>query len=61
MIAVRADEPLLLMTSEYRFLLKTTQQLATLDTLGLTLAEAEGFHADEFGAEYVSGIAAVAA
>ncbi len=57
MIAARAEEPLLLMTSEYRFLLKTTQQLATLDSLGLTLAETEGFHADAFGAETVSGIA----
>ena len=56
MIASTADEPLLVMTSEYHFMLKTTQQLATLDTLGLRLAEAESFHADEFGAEYVSGI-----
>ena len=34
MIAAAADEPLLIMTSEYRFMLKTTQQLAMLDTLG---------------------------
>ncbi|MFN8560927.1 MAG: hypothetical protein U0703_04715 [Anaerolineae bacterium] len=45
------------MTSEYRFLLKTTQQLATLDSLGLSLADAESFHADEFGAEHITGIA----
>ncbi len=57
LIATSADDPLLLMTSEYRFLLKTTTQLATLDALGLTLASAEGFHADEFGAEHVTGIA----
>ena len=57
MIAAAADEPLLIMTSEYRFMLKTTQQIAMLDTLGLRLAEAESFHRDEFGAEYVSGIA----
>ena len=57
MIAAAADEALLIMTSEYRFMLKTTQQIATLDTLGLRIAEAESFHADEFGAEYVSGIA----
>ncbi len=57
MIAASADEPMLLMTSEYRFLLKTTTQLANLDALGLSLAEAEGFHHDAFGAELVSGIA----
>jgi hypothetical chaperone protein len=57
MIAAAADEPLLIMTSEYRFMLKTTQQIAMLDTLGLTLAEAESFQSDDFGAEYVSGIA----
>ena len=57
MFAAAADEPLLIMTSEYRFMLKTTQQIAMLDTLGLRLADAESFHRDEFGAEYVSGIA----
>lgn len=56
MIAAPADAPLLIMTSEYRFMLRTVQQLATLDTLGLTLAESESFHADEFGAEHVTGI-----
>ncbi|MCC6803878.1 MAG: Hsp70 family protein, partial [Anaerolineae bacterium] len=54
-IAAAADDPILIMTSEYRFLLKTTQQLATLDSLGLSLADAESFHADEFGAEHVTG------
>ena len=57
MIAASADSPMLIMTSEYRFMLRTVQQLATLDTLGLTLAESESFHADEFGAEHVTGIA----
>lgn len=57
MIAAAADEPILIMTSEYRFLLKTTQQLATLDSLGLSLADAESFHADAFGAEHVTGVA----
>ena len=57
MVSAAADEPLLIMTSEYRFMLKTTQQIAMLDTLGLRLAEAESFHTDEFGSEYVSGIA----
>ncbi len=56
MIAAAADESILIMTSEYRFMLRTTQQLATLESLGLTLEEAESFHADAFGAEYVSGI-----
>jgi hypothetical chaperone protein len=57
MLAAEADEPLLLMTSEYRFLLRTAHQLATLDSLGLSLAESEGFHRDVFGAEYLSGMA----
>ncbi|MEP7291464.1 MAG: Hsp70 family protein [Chloroflexota bacterium] len=56
MIAAPADTPLLIMTSEYRFLLRTVQQLATLRTLRLTLAESERFHSDEFGAEHVTGI-----
>lgn len=57
MISAAPDEPILMMTSEYRFLLKTVQQLSTLDSLGLSLAEAEGFHADAFGAEHITGIA----
>ncbi len=57
MIAAAADDQIVLMTSEYRFLLKTTTQLATLNTLGLTLAEAEGFQSDAFGAEHVTGMA----
>ncbi len=56
MIAAPADAPLLIMTSEYRFFMRTVQQLATLDSLGLTLAESESFHHDEFGAEFISGI-----
>ena len=57
LITAPADAPLLLLTTEYRFLLKTMQSLAGLDTLGLSLAEAEAFYHDDFGAEYVSGIA----
>jgi hypothetical chaperone protein len=50
------DQPLLLSTSEYRFVMKTPRQLAHLNELGLELAEAEGFSTDVFGDEYVSGI-----
>ncbi|HVU12939.1 MAG TPA: Hsp70 family protein [Phototrophicaceae bacterium] len=57
MISAAADEQILIMTSEYHLFLKSVQQLATLETLGLTLAETESFHADAFGSEYVSGIA----
>ena len=57
LLSASAEAPLLMMTTEYRFLLKTMQSLAGLDTLGLSLAEAEAFYHDDFGAEFVSGIA----
>ncbi len=50
------DQPLLLSTSDYRFVLKTPRQLAHLNELGLELADAEGFATDVFGNEYVSGV-----
>lgn len=50
------DQPLLLSTSDYRFVLKTPRQLAHLNELGLDLADAEGFATDVFGDEYVSGV-----
>lgn len=56
MLVAEADEPLLIMTSEYRFFLKTTHQLATLRDLGLTLADSERFHKDAFGDEVVTGV-----
>jgi hypothetical protein len=59
LVLVRAsDAKLLLATTEYRFLLKTPQELATLKTMGLNLADAEGFHKDVFGNERVSGVSA---
>jgi hypothetical protein len=57
MIAAAPDEPILIMTSEYRFLMKSALQLGTLSELGLTLEQSEGFHSDAFGTEYASGIA----
>lgn len=55
-IAAPSDQPLLLLTSEYRFLLKTPRQLTRLNALGLELADAEGFQTDIFGDEYVTSI-----
>ena len=55
-ITARADEPLLLATSDYRFTLKTPRQLYSLRELGLSLAETEGFYKDDFGDEHVTGI-----
>jgi DNA gyrase/topoisomerase IV subunit A len=50
------DDSVLLCTSNYRFFRKTIQQLARLNDVGLDLADAEGFQADVFGNEYVSGL-----
>lgn len=55
-----ADARLIVMTSEFRLLVKTARSLAGLRDLGLTLEDSEGFFEDEFGAEYVSGIATYA-
>ena len=51
------DQRVLLMTSEYRFLLRTVGAVADLSTVGLSLAELEGFQADRFGREVLSGFA----
>lgn len=53
---VLPDERLLLMTSEYRALQKTGQQLADLHTIGTTLETAEAFQSDAFGSETVCAI-----
>lgn len=50
------DQRLLLMTSDYRFLLKTPRYLADMVQMGLRLAETEGFRKDEFGDEHISGM-----
>lgn len=55
-VSAAPDERLLLMTSDYRFLLKTPRQLADMHRMGLRLAEAEGFRLDEFGNEHLTGI-----
>ncbi len=54
--AALADAPMLLATSDYRFTLKTPRQLQSLRDLGLSLAETEGFHKDDFGDEHVTGL-----
>lgn len=46
-LAVSPDEPLLLVTSRYRFLLSSARQLMDLDTLGQSLAELHHFTARE--------------
>ncbi|MDX1996059.1 MAG: Hsp70 family protein [bacterium] len=56
-ITTPSEDRVLLLTSEYRLLLKTPRQLTRLSALGLELADAEGFQTDIFGDEHVSGIA----
>jgi hypothetical chaperone protein len=55
-IRLPADAPLLLCTSEYRFLRKTPRDLTRLQELGLVLEDAEGFRRDVFGDEHITGI-----
>jgi hypothetical protein len=55
-ISQPADAPLLLCTSEYRFLRKTPRDLTRLRELGLILEDAEGFKRDVFGDEHITGI-----
>ena len=52
------DARVLLMTSEYRFLLRMRQDLAELAVIDLSLAEMEGLYADQFGRETVCAVAA---
>lgn len=56
LIALPADDRVLLATSDYRFTLKTPRQLVSLRELGLNLAETEGFKMDVFGDEHVTGM-----
>lgn len=53
-----ADARVLLMTSEYRFLLRVRQDLAELAAIDLSLAEMEALYADQFGRETVCAVAA---
>jgi hypothetical protein len=54
-IAAPSNEKFLLMTSEYRFMLKTPQELADMRALGLRLVQTESLRVDEFGEEFISG------
>lgn len=55
-ISLPADAPLLLCTSEYRFLRKSPRDLTRLQELGLVLEDAEGFQRDVFGDEHITGM-----
>lgn len=54
---LRPDERLVLMTTDYRFMLKSAQQLAELQSIGTTLEALENFHSDAFGQETVCATA----
>lgn len=54
--AVPPDARVLLMTSEYRFLVRTVQDVADLAAVGMNLAELESLTVDKFGREMVRGI-----
>ncbi|MEO8609011.1 MAG: Hsp70 family protein [Chloroflexota bacterium] len=55
-LSAKPDDPVLLCTSEYRFIRKTVRELARMTEIGLDLAEVEGLQQDAFGDEYVSAI-----
>lgn len=57
LLALPADQAVILMTTEYRLLQRSARELAQMRELGLTLAESAKFHRDDFGAETISGIA----
>jgi hypothetical chaperone protein len=52
------EQRVLLITSEYRFLLRTMRELMNLAELNLNLAQMESFYADQFGHETVSALVA---
>ena len=52
-----AGERVLLMTSEYRFLLKTVGELADMTAMGLRLADTDTLYIDRFGVETVVALA----
>lgn len=51
------DEPVLLMTTDYRFLLRSARELADLQEAGLDFATIENFHRDAFGKETICALA----
>lgn len=52
----RADERIVLMTTDYRCFVKTARELAELSAAGLVFETVEGFQADAFGAERLCAI-----
>lgn len=50
------DQQILLLTSEYRFLLRTMRELMNLAELDLNIVEMESFYADQFGHEIVTAL-----
>lgn len=54
--AVPPEMPILMMTTEYRLLLRNARELAEMHALGLRLADVENLRVDKFGAETVSGL-----
>jgi hypothetical chaperone protein len=55
-VNVAPDDPVLLCTSEYRFIRKMARELAKMTEIGLDLAEVEGLQSDAFGSEYVCAV-----
>lgn len=55
--AVLPDESLVLMTTDYRFLLRPARELADLTAAKLDFAAIENFHQDAFGKETICGLA----
>jgi DNA gyrase/topoisomerase IV subunit A len=50
------EQQVLLLTSEYRFLLRTMRELMNLAELNLNLAQMESFYADQFGHEMITAL-----
>lgn len=56
LFAAPPEADILLITTEYRFLLKTVHELADMTLAGLRLADTESLHEDQFGTEYISAM-----
>jgi DNA gyrase/topoisomerase IV subunit A len=55
-VAGAPEKQVLLITSEYRFFLRTLQHLADLAEVNMSLAAMESFYADQFGHESVTAL-----
>ncbi|MEQ9027911.1 MAG: Hsp70 family protein, partial [Aggregatilineales bacterium] len=53
---IPVEAQVVLMTTDYRVLVKTARQLASMETLGLSFEDSEGFHQDDFGNETICAI-----